>query len=209
MVSPSIEGLTTVTFTEADGKTTIQVHATVLRIVPEAGGAITGMYAGWSQSLDRLESSLRGTADREVLVTRLVSAPPELVFRAWTDADQVARWFAPEGYGVPSCVVDARPGGEWLLTWLTPEGTEYPNRGVYREVVPPERIIYVEYWAERDGPPHEFEVTVTLYPMGDQTALTVRTVFDSVAMREGAQTQGFEVGWGQLLDRLDALLAPA
>src|SRR5258705_11639360 len=77
---------------------------------------------------------------REVTITRLVGAPRELVFRAWTDPKHLAQWWGPRGFTNPVCEVDLRVGGALRIVMRAPNGTEYPMRGVFREIVAPERL---------------------------------------------------------------------
>ncbi|HEU0053538.1 MAG TPA: SRPBCC domain-containing protein, partial [Longimicrobium sp.] len=82
------------------------------------------------------------TADREVVQSRVFDAPRELVFDAWTDPAAVAEWFGPDGFTITTYEMDVRPGGVWRFTMHGPDGTDFPNRVDYHEVVRPERLVY-------------------------------------------------------------------
>jgi uncharacterized protein YndB with AHSA1/START domain len=82
------------------------------------------------------------TSDREITITRVFDAPRELVFEAWTDPEQVVRWFGPNGFTTTVHEMDARPGGIWRFTMHGPDGADYPNRVEFIEVVKPERLVY-------------------------------------------------------------------
>ena len=82
------------------------------------------------------------TADRELTVTRLIDAPRTLVFTAWTEPEQVARWWGPKGFVTTYSEMDIRPGGAYRLCMRSPEGKDHWKRGVYQEIVPPERIVF-------------------------------------------------------------------
>ena len=158
-------------------------------------------------------------AAREFVITRVFDAPRELVYRAWTDPAQVARWWGPKGFTNPVCELDVRPGGAYRIDMRSPEGTDYPVIGVYRAVVPPERIVmtdncvdHPEEWQrtlreslpedERDTP-LEGVSTVTFEDEGGKTRLTVRTRFASAAVRDAFLEMGMSEGWSESLDRLD------
>lgn len=147
-------------------------------------------------------SGTRTASDRELVINRVFDAPRELVWKAWTeDMDQ---WSAPRGFTIPLSEGDLRPGGAWRAKMVTPEGKKLPLGGVYREVVPPERLVFTHAWDDDNGKPGpETVVTVTLVARGGKTEMNFRqTGFDSVDSRNGHAD-----GWGQCFDRLEELLA--
>ena len=79
--------------------------------------------------------------ERELVITRVYDAPRELVFRAWTDPKHMARWWGPKHFTNRVEQMDVRPGGAWRIVMCAPDGSEYPAQGVYREIVPPERLV--------------------------------------------------------------------
>jgi len=86
-------------------------------------------------------------SDREIVATRIIKAPRRLVFEAWTDPRHLPHWMlGPQGWTMPVCEIDLRPGGAWHFVWRRSEGTEMGMRGVYREVTPPERLVSTESW---------------------------------------------------------------
>ena len=137
-------------------------------------------------------------------LTRLYDAPREMVFRAWTEPEQLRRWCAPTGFTIPESEGDARPGGAWRAMMRAPDGQEYRLVGRYTEVSPPERLAFTHAWLEADGTPGlETRVTVTLRERDGRTELTLeQTGFASAAARDG-----HEGGWSETLDRLAAHLA--
>jgi uncharacterized protein YndB with AHSA1/START domain len=141
-------------------------------------------------------------AGPELVVSRVIDAPRELVFRAWTDPEQVARWWGPKGFVTVEYDMDIRPGGAYWFVMRSPEGTDQRKRGVYRDIVAPERIAFTFAWEAADGTlGHETLVTVTFDSVGDpggeRTRLTLRQgVFDQVATRDGHVT-----GWTSCLER--------
>jgi uncharacterized protein YndB with AHSA1/START domain len=117
------------------------------------------------------------TADREFVHSRLINAPRELVFRAFAEAAHLARWWGPNGFSSTFEVFEFRPGGTWRLTLHGPDGTDYPNENIFREIAP-ERIV-IEHPAEH----HHFFLYVTLEAQGAQTLVGWRQVFDTAEHR--------------------------
>jgi uncharacterized protein YndB with AHSA1/START domain len=85
--------------------------------------------------------------DREIVVTRVFNAPRNLVFDAWTNPQYLPHWMlGPDGWSMPVCEIDLRPGGSWHFVWRHASGQEMEMRGQYREVKPPERVVSSESW---------------------------------------------------------------
>ena len=143
-------------------------------------------------------SSDSNTTDRELTVTRVIDAPRELVFQAWTDPAHVARWWGPQGYTTQHCAMDIRPGGAYRFCMRSPEGTDYWKRGTYREIVAPERIVFTFAWEDASGRPgHELLVSVTFEDLGTKTRLTLhQALFETVENRDSHQ-----IGWTSCLER--------
>lgn len=146
-----------------------------------------------------------GTADREIVLTREFDAPRELVFRAYTDPEHLPHWWGPDGFSNTVHEIDVRPGGRWRFTMHGPDGTDYPNRIVYREIVRPERLEYA-HGDDVDDDPGLMQVTVAFDDLGGRTRVTMRTVLATAAHRQGAEQFGaVELGY-QTLRRLEAHL---
>ncbi len=146
------------------------------------------------------------TADREIVLTRVFDAPRELVFRAWTEPEHLAHWWGPNGFTTTYHEVDVREGGAARFTMHGPDGTDYPNRIVYREIVRPERIVY-DHDDDVDDDPRQFQVTVTFADEGGRTRATMRMLFRTAAARDYVTGFGaVELGY-QTLDKLAAHLA--
>jgi uncharacterized protein YndB with AHSA1/START domain len=136
-------------------------------------------------------------AERELVVTRIIDAPRSLVFKAWTEAEQVARWWGPQGFVTTFCEMDIRPGGAFRCCMRSPAGTDHWKRGVYREIVEPERIVFTFAWEDADGNPgHELLTTVTFGDLGAKTRLTLhQAMFETLERRDdhrGGWTSCFE-----------------
>jgi uncharacterized protein YndB with AHSA1/START domain len=143
-------------------------------------------------------------AERVLVMTRVFDAPPSLVFQAWTRPEHLVSWWGPEGFTLPACTMDFRPGGAYRLCMRSSEGRDYWLRGVYREIVEPERIVFT--WAHENAERqivHETVVTVTFAEHQGKTKLTLhQAVFESVAERDAHQG-----GWTGCLQRLAEFVA--
>ena len=210
--NPVLDGVTVVTFTERGGKTELTVQTHAIALVPLAVRMLEGMDAGWRQTLDRLEGHVRDECaraggqppDRELVVTRILDAPRDRVFKAWTDPEQIARWWGPQGFTTTSLEMDIRPGGTYRACMRSPEGTLYRRRGVYREIVAPERIAFTFAWEDAVGDlGPETLVTVTFAEQGGKTLLTLhQATFETVGGRDDHRR-----GWMSCLDRFAEYLA--
>jgi uncharacterized protein YndB with AHSA1/START domain len=144
------------------------------------------------------------TADREIVTTRVFDAPRELVFKAFTDPKHIVNWWGPKGFTNTTLEMDVRPGGVWRFTMHGPDGTDYPNKIAYLEVVRPERLVYDH---DDDDGGNGFHVTVTFEAQGGKTKLTMRALFATAAERaKVVEEYGAIEGANQTLDRLEAYL---
>lgn len=214
----------TVTFAEREGRTEVVLHHAVPDSVPERAGILQG----WTEMLDRLAGELAaavmhaGIEGNDAIFTRIIAAPRTSVFKAWTDAAQLAQWWGPHGFTTPVCEMDVRPGGGYRIVMRAKDGAEYPLKGIYREIVEPERLVVTDNWAEhpaewlallnRSSPQtggeqaQEALNTVTFEELDGKTRLTIRIRFDSAAVRDAMLKMGMAEGWSQSLERLEALL---
>jgi uncharacterized protein YndB with AHSA1/START domain len=139
-------------------------------------------------------------SDREVVMTRVFDAPRSLVWEAWTNPEHVPQWLlGPEGWTMPVCEIDLRPGGEWHFVWRRTDGTEMEMRGEYREVAPPERLISTESWGG-DWP--ETLNTLILTEEDGKTTMTQTVLYPSREARDAALGTGMQDGASQSFDRL-------
>lgn len=138
--------------------------------------------------------------DREIVVTRAFDAPRRLVFSAWTDPRHVPHWMlGPEGWTMPVCEIDLRPGGAWRFVWRRGDGSEMEMTGVYQEVVPHERLVSTERWGG-DWP--ETINTLILSEEDGRTMMTNRILYPSTEARDAALQTGMSDGMSQSFDRL-------
>lgn len=127
--------------------------------------------------------------DREVVLVRVLDAPRDAVFAAWTDPDAFCDWFGPDGYTCTVQDMDVRPGGRARIEMTAPDGTRYPGRLDYLEVVPGERLV-MDHGADVDDDPGRFRVTVTFDEQSDgKTVLTLRQLHPTAERR--AEVIGF------------------
>jgi uncharacterized protein YndB with AHSA1/START domain len=149
------------------------------------------------------------SADRELVLTRLINAPREKVYRAWTDPELLKQWFAPKPYTTPVVEMDVRPGGSAYFVMRGPDGKDLPNHGVYLEVVPNEKLVstdaYVKAWEPSEKP--FMTLILTFEDEGGKTRYTARVRHWTAADREAHEKMGFHEGWGLCADQLEALVA--
>jgi uncharacterized protein YndB with AHSA1/START domain len=160
-------------------------------------------------------------AAEEFVISRTFDAPRELVFKAWTEAERLAKWWGPKGFVLTACALDLRPGGAFHYGMRAPNGGEMWGKWVFREVTPPERLVFVSSFSDAAGGttrapfPGEFPVevlsTVTFTESDGKTTLTLRGVPLNATAAERAFFAGMHDsmrgGWGGTLDQLAAFLA--
>jgi uncharacterized protein YndB with AHSA1/START domain len=148
---------------------------------------------------------------QEVFITRLFDVPRELVWQAWTDPMHFKLWWGPRDYTCPFCEMDLRVGGKYLNCMRSPEGKDYWSTGVYREIIPMERLVFTDCFADEKGNvvpatyygmsadfPMEMLVIVTLEDEDGKTKLTMR----HIDLPTGPDREGAQLGWSQSFDKL-------
>jgi uncharacterized protein YndB with AHSA1/START domain len=139
----------------------------------------------------------------ELVITRVLDAPPVLVYKAWTTPEHIVRWMGPEGFTAPSAELDVREGGHYRAQIRSPEGKDYWFRGTYREVVENRRLVFTFAWEEDGERGEENLVTVTFAEEGGKTRMTFKQVpFLSIDERDGHNG-----GWNGAFDKLNAYVA--
>ena len=139
---------------------------------------------------------------RVLRITRTFDAPRERVFRAWTEPEQLVKWWGPKGCTVPEHSIDVRVGGAWRTTMRSSEGNEHVVAGVYREITPPERLVFTWAW-ETEGPRgHETVVTIELRERDGGTELQLtQELFETETSRDMHNQ-----GWSSCMECLDETL---
>ena len=164
-------------------------------------------------------NSSKKEQEQRVLITRIFDAPRESVWKAWTDCDRLMRWWGPKDFTTPLCKIDLRPGGDFQNCMRSPEGRDYCGKGTYREIVPLERIVCTDSFADKEGNvvpatyygmsadyPLEMLVTVTFEEIEGKTKLTLQHTLGPVTASERDLCQQ---GWSESLDKLAGYLAEA
>ena len=148
-------------------------------------------------------------SDHELVLTRVINAPPEKLFRAWTEPALITQWFTPPPWKTLHAETDVRPGGASLIVMRGPDGTEMPNRGVYLEVEKNRRIVatdaYTEAWVPSAKP--FMTLILTFEDLGGKTRYTARARHWTKEDRDAHEKMGFHQGWGIATDQLAALVA--
>ncbi|HEV3324137.1 MAG TPA: SRPBCC family protein [Puia sp.] len=145
-----------------------------------------------------MESS---TKDRELLLTRTLNAPIDLVWEAWSKPEHIAKWWGPDGFTNTISIMDMRPGGEWNLIMHGPDGTDYKNKSIFKEVIPHKKIVF-----EHESP--KFTATIEFEDRGEQTHLTWHMLFQTAEQFiQVVKTFKADEGLKQNIVKLNAYLA--
>lgn len=145
--------------------------------------------------------------EASVKLTHVFDAPRVLVWKAWTDPKMMAQWFGPRGFTNPVCELDVRVGGSLRIVMRGADGNDYPMKGEFCEVTPPERLVFTNIAVDSEGR-HllEGETTVIFAESGGKTTLTLQTCAVGLAPIAPQMLAGMEAGWSQSLDKLEELL---
>jgi uncharacterized protein YndB with AHSA1/START domain len=146
---------------------------------------------------------------RELVLQRIIHAPREKVYAAWTQPELLQQWFAPKPWTTPIVKLDLRPGGSSLIVMRAPDGSDFPNRGVYLEVVKNEKLVFTDAYSEAWTPSQKPFVTVilTFKEAGfRKTNYTVRVRHWTVGDRAAHEKMGFRQGWSLCTTQLEALV---
>jgi uncharacterized protein YndB with AHSA1/START domain len=148
---------------------------------------------------------------KEVTLTRVLKAPRAVVFKAWTDPKELAKWWGPNGFSCPVCEIDPKPGGAIRINMDAPQ-MGFPNHwmtGTYHEVVFPERIVFTSKAFEDEHGNAKLEAynTITFEEHDGKTTLTIHAVVRKATPDMAPALAGMDMGWSQSLDKLEATLA--
>ncbi len=157
----------------------------------------------------------KGLEAKELVIARVFNAPRELVWKAWTEPDRLARWWGPKGFTLPVCRIDLRKGGPYLYCMRSPEGRDYWSTGIYREIVPMERLVMTDSFADDKGNPvpasyygmsaefpMEMTVTVTFEDLRGRTRFTLH----HAGIPAGKDQSDCRTGWSESFDKLAEVL---
>ena len=156
-----------------------------------------------------LQPAVTPIADRELSITRLIMAPRAKLYRCWTEPELLKQWFTPRPWLTPVVEMDVRAGGSSYILMRGPDGTEFPNRGTYLDVVKDTRLVFTDAFVTAWEPSGKaFMVgTITFADEAGGTRYTAHVQHWSVADREQHEQMGFHQGWNAATDQLEALVA--
>jgi len=222
-----LENHNTITLEEKSGKTTLTLRVHVIGLTPAAALYLQGMSQGWSQSLDRLEQALSSkemNMGSEFVIARTFDAPRDLVWKAWTERDNLAKWFGPKGMNIVKSDLDFRVGGTYHYGLQPPGGDVFYGLWQFREITPPKELVFLSSFSDANrglarhpmAPtwPLEMLSRITFEePSPGQTTVTVRW---SALNATPAEQQAFDNahasmngGWSGTFEQLAAYLASA
>lgn len=139
-------------------------------------------------------------ASKQMRITRTLKAPVELVWEVWTNPEHIVNWWGPNGFTNTIHEMNVQENGEWKLTMHGPDGTNYPNRSVFKEIIPLKKIVFEHF------NPH-FITTVTFEARGEETFMDWVTEFDTAEMRDIViKAHGAEEGMKQNVEKLERYL---
>jgi uncharacterized protein YndB with AHSA1/START domain len=215
-------------FAEGERTRLLLTHKGLETFDPETNScyARRNFVRGWTQLigvwLKEFVEEIAPFADRTFVISRTFDAPPELVWRAWTDCKYLSQWWGPHQFTNSGCQLDVRPGGAYRIIMRGPDGVEYPIEGIFKEVVPNEKLVmqmdcsgHPDAWHDLVNPNRdktkkpflEMLQIVTFEKAGDKTKLTIRSRFESATMLGAMVKVGMDEGWSQSLERLAGELA--
>lgn len=142
------------------------------------------------------------TRDRELVISRTLHAPVNLVWETWTKPEHIAQWWGPNGFTSTISKMEMRPGGQWELVMHGPDGTDYKNKSVFREIVPFKKIVYDHVSLPR------FTATVEFTDLGEQTHIRWQMLFETAEeLRQVVKNFKADEGLRQNIEKLDGFLA--
>jgi len=147
------------------------------------------------------------SSDRELVLTRLIDAPREKLFRCWTEPELMKQWFAPLPWTTTKAEMDVRPGGSSLIVMRSPQGEEFPNPGIVLEVVKNEKLVFTDAYTKAWEPSAKPFMTaiITFADEGGKTRYTARALHWTAEDRKTHEDMGFHQGWGIATDQMTAL----
>jgi uncharacterized protein YndB with AHSA1/START domain/pimeloyl-ACP methyl ester carboxylesterase len=208
---PGHVALETINFEESDGRTTMTDTVLFATVEDRDDMVKSGMESGTIESSLRLtelleetkEENRNSSTDREIKFDRVFDAPRDLVFEAWTNPEQLVKWWGPKGFTITTQKIDVKAGGSWNFIMHGPNGIDYPNTIVYDEIVRPERLVY-SHGGGSKGDGSNFQSTVTFVKQDKKTTrVTMRLLFTTISERYRAVKEYRAIeGGNQTLERL-------
>lgn len=195
---PGPETLVTVTFAEESGKTKMTFQQSGFT----SKDSRDGHEGGWTESFEKLHAfiDVLKHSDREMVITRVITAPIATAFAAFSDRDNIGKWWGPNGFTTTTHEMDFRVGGVWRYTMHGPDGADYQNYVTYAEIEKPSRIAYEH--GSNPQHPSEFRAVITFKPQGAGTEVSLRMIIGSAEERDHYVKFGAIEGGQQTLERL-------
>ncbi|MCL4305591.1 SRPBCC domain-containing protein [bacterium] len=161
-----------------------------------------------STALEKMRVEIK---DREIVFTRMFDAPRQMVWDAFTKKEHLLAWWGPHGFTNKDCRVDLKPGGQFTITMVGPDGGDYPCLFIFEEIVPIEKLVMMDKVIEGDfwgpgGPPPDSRTTVLFEDHGDRTKLLMISTFETNEGRDKIVAMGAAEGWAQSFEKLDEML---
>jgi uncharacterized protein YndB with AHSA1/START domain len=146
---------------------------------------------------------------QELVLERTFKAPRDLVFKVWTDAEHLAKWWGPEGFMTTVETLELFPGGKLFMTMHGADGVVIPSKGVFQEVTPPEKLVFSSSAFEDEAGVPQLEVlnTITLTEVAGKTKLTLQALIVKSTPAVVASLAHMEEGWNESLGRLGKILS--
>ncbi len=139
----------------------------------------------------------------ELIITRIINSPRELVWKVWTDSKHLAKWWGPHKFTNPVCDIEVKPGGAILIHMQSPDGTIFPMSGKYQEVLKPERLVFISSALDGAGKPLFEQITkIQFTEEGKKTKLTIEVSVSKVTPEAIPYLAGMNEGWKQTIDKL-------
>ncbi len=185
-----------------------------------ASGAVLLQYqpkASEATMKGDVSSSVAEPRKQEIVISRVFDAPRKLVWQAWTNCESMKQWWGPKTFTTPYCSIDLRIGGKYLNCMRSPDGKDYWSTGTYKEIVPMQRLVVTDSFADKDGNivpasyygvsdfPLEMLIIITFEEQNGKTKFTLR--YPNVGKTSAEDLRGMEQGWNESFDKLEQLLA--
>jgi uncharacterized protein YndB with AHSA1/START domain len=160
---------------------------------------------------ETMKTQLTTPSDREMLVTRTFDAPRDLVWQMWTKAEHLQHWWGPDGWSLPVCEIDFRPGGSWFYCMAGPDDMQSCGKATYLEIQAPERLVYEDAFTDAEGNPMAdmpvAHIILEFVADGDKTTVLNTVRYPTREARDQVLAMGVQAGIDQTWNRLEAYLA--
>lgn len=144
---------------------------------------------------------------KELTITRTFEIDRETLFNMWTEPEHVSKWFGPKNFTVADCKIELKPGGEFIVNMKTPDGKIYPSTGVFREITPPEKLVFalISHFDDEGNPQMEMLNTITFSEQGSKTKMIM--IIEEIKTLPGVvPLKGLDFAWNQSFDKLEKAL---